>query len=149
MKVADLAKELGLKSKDVIQMLQDMGMHHNSANNKVEDDLADKVRTNASVFFAKEEKETRVSRPLLGINLDKKQFSVVEFSFTGGNFNDKLTAIASDLKIDVVNLKTALEKHGYPMLKDEIIEDINYKSAALLKFERKLRNSTIVRPEDV
>ena len=147
MKVSELAEELEIESEDVLKMLKDLGAHYDKSTQKVNKDYVAKVRHNASILFAPKTKKKEKQRTLVGINLDDKQFGVVHFKFTGGDFSKKLNKIASQLKVDVVDLEKALEKNGYPMLNRQITEDINSKAEAVIRFRRLMVDTEIEKPE--
>ena len=148
MKVNELAKELKIKSKDVLKMLNNLGTHHDHHSQDVADDIAAKVRHNFQVLFEPPKKEVP-QRTLLGINNNGKNFSVLKIGYTGGDFSEKIRNIASQLKVDVVDLEKALKDNGYPVLLQEITEDINYKSEAVIKLRKEMYNTEIQRPEEI
>ena len=143
MKVIDLAKEFNVKTGILLDQVKHLGIqnvtHHMHSLNE------DQVGLVRSKFSQKRANE----RIAMGINTpDHNAFSVIEVAYSGGNLKQSLAGIAKDLKVDVVDLLSAIKRNGYFYLRDEHVDDIKYKSNAVLEFDKFLRRSNILKEEE-
>jgi hypothetical protein len=154
MKVHELAKEMGIKSKVLIGMLDALGFKDITHNMHTVNELAlDLLKKNKGTTVSgkpiiEDLTPSANTRRLFGINLNKL-FSVVEFAYSGGNFNDKLSAVAKELNVEAIDLLESLKKNGYPVLQNEYTDDITYKSHAVIEYRKCVAKSDILKPEDL